>query len=318
MRLGFAGTPDFAVPALAALHREFAVVGVFTQPDRPAGRGRSVHMSAVKQRALQFGLPVHQPATLRSEQSLATLRSLDAALLVVVAYGQILPQAALDTPRLGCLNIHASLLPRWRGAAPIQRAILAGDDETGVTIMQMESGLDTGPIFSRQSVPITTQTTAASLHDTLSELGAAMIVATVHELAAGKLTPTVQPADGVTYAEKLSKSEANIDWRATAMSVGRRVRAFNPWPVAETRWQGEQLRIWDATVLASAPVPATPGTVLAATQAGIDVACGDGVLRVTRLQLAGRKALGARDFVQGLKAGQALVGACLGATAVAS
>jgi methionyl-tRNA formyltransferase len=303
MRLGFAGTPEFAVPALDALHRVHRICAVFTQPDRPAGRGQPVHASAVKSRATELELPVHQPASFKSPAALETLRGLNLDALVVVAYGLILPAAALRVPARGCINIHASLLPRWRGAAPIQRALLAGDLKTGISIMRMEEGLDTGPILAVRETDISERDTAKTMHDRLAQLGAALIVETLEKIETGGAREMPQPAAGVTHAVKISKAESSIDWRLDAVQISRQVRAFNPWPMAETRLNGTQLRVWDAEALDSqafdlAPQPA-PGSVLAATPGGIDVACGRGVLRVHRLQLAGRKPLAAREFIQG-------------------
>jgi methionyl-tRNA formyltransferase len=308
LRLGFAGTPEFAVPALEALRKAHRICAVFTQPDRPAGRGQPLHQSPVKARAAEWGLSVHQPADFKSPEALETLRALHLDALVVVAYGLILPAAALQCPRLGCINIHASLLPRWRGAAPIQRALLAGDVKTGVTIMRMEAGLDTGPMLSAREADIGADDTAKTLHDRLARIGAELIGETLDGLARGGVREVPQPAAGITYAEKISKAEALIDWRQDARQIWRRVRAFNPWPIAETRLDGVQLRIWDAELRAGGAemresIPAlsgeTPGTVVAATQDGIDVACGDGVLRILRLQLAGRKPLAAHEFIRG-------------------
>jgi methionyl-tRNA formyltransferase len=297
LRLGFAGTPEFAVPALEALAAAQRICAVFTQPDRPAGRGQPLHIGPVKRRAVELGLEVHQPAGFKAPEVLELLRGLRLDALVVVAYGSILPAAALAVPRLGCINIHASLLPRWRGAAPIQRALLAGDAKTGVTIMRMEAGLDTGPMLATRPVNIGAQDTTKSLHDTLAAVGAELIVATLAGLQRGPLHEVPQPTDGVTYAEKIRKAEARIDWGVDAERVFRQVRAFNPWPVAETRLNGAQLRIWDAE-LGGASAPSMPGTVLAAADEGIDVACGSGTLRILRLQLAGRKALAAREFIK--------------------
>jgi methionyl-tRNA formyltransferase len=306
LRLGVAGTPDFAVPALERIAAARAVVAVFTQPDRPAGRGQTLQISPVKRRALELGLPLYQPLTLKSQESRELLAGLNLDLLIVVAYGLILPQAILDTPRLGCINIHASLLPRWRGAAPIQRAMLAGDASTGVTIMRMEAGLDTGPMLARHSIPINALDTGKSLHDRLAEIGASLMVATLPAIESATLKGEPQPEQGVTYAQKLSKAEALISWQEPADSIWRKVRAFNPWPVAEARLQGQQVRIWEAELAPASGRPAAaPGTVVAAGSAGIDVACGGGLLRVTRLQLAGRKPLKAADFA----AGQRLDGA---------
>jgi methionyl-tRNA formyltransferase len=301
LRLGFAGTPEFAVPALDALKNAHRICAVFTQPDRPAGRGQPLHASPVKALATLRGFPVHQPASFKSPEALETLRSLELDALVVVAYGLILPPAALECPKLGCINIHASLLPRWRGAAPIQRAVLAGDSKTGVTIMRMAAGLDTGPMLATREIGIGADDTAKSLHDRLARLGAELIGETLDALQQGRLREVPQPSEGVTYAEKITKAEALIDWQRDAAQISRRVRAFNPWPIAETRLDGAQLRIWEAQPLEfPGPDPATEaGRVLAATPAGIDVACGRGVLRILRLQLAGRKPLVPREFLKG-------------------
>jgi methionyl-tRNA formyltransferase len=311
-RIAFAGTPEFSVAALDALHAAgHRIVAVYTQPDRPAGRGRTLSASPVKRRALELGLHVEQPATLKSQEAVAGLRSHDPDLLVVVAYGLILPQSILDVPRLGCLNIHASLLPRWRGAAPIQRAILAGDTRTGVTIMKMDAGLDTGPMLLVRSLEIGANENSGSLHDRLAVLGAEAIVTAIDSWAAGSIVPVVQPPDGATYAAKIRKEEAVIDWSRPAGEIARQVRAFNPWPVAETRWQGQQLRIWEAEPWSGGPsaVPgAVPGTVVEAAGGRLAVAAGSGLLEVHRLQLAGRNATTAAEF---LNAHQ-LLGACLG------
>jgi methionyl-tRNA formyltransferase len=299
LRLGFAGTPEFAVPALEVLAGAHRIGAVFTQPDRPAGRGQSVHASPVKAAAIRLGLPVHQPVSFKLPQALETLRSLELDALVVVAYGLILPPAALRSPRLGCINIHASLLPRWRGAAPIQRALLAGDPKTGVTIMRMDAGLDTGPMLAVREIAIDAHDTAKTLHDRLARLGAELVAETLNALQAGRVSEVPQPTDGVTYAEKINKAEALIDWRQDAVQISRRVRAFNPRPIAETRLDGAQLRIWDAEMLDADVSTMEPGTVLAATDAGIDVACGRGALRILRLQLAGRKPLVPGEFLKG-------------------
>jgi methionyl-tRNA formyltransferase len=330
LRLGFAGTPDFAVPALNALAAsKHEVCAVFTQPDRPAGRGQALRTSAVKRRAGELGLLVHQPINFKAPDALALLRGLRLDALVVVAYGLILPASALVIPRLGCFNIHASLLPRWRGAAPIQRAILAGDPVSGITIMRMDAGLDTGPVLSTRAVDIEAHDTAKTLGDRLAVLGGELICAAMDALAVGSVRETPQPQSGATHAAKIEKSEARIDWSEDARVILRKVHAFNPWPIAETRLAGAQLRIWDAELAADAnpgsvpvamaapgtvppgtvtvppgtvTVPAgtvtvPPGTVLAAGAPGVDVACGSGVLSITRLQLPGRKPLSAREFL---------------------
>ena len=313
LRLVYAGTPEFAVPALDALARTHAVVAVYTQPDRPAGRGRALAQSPVKQRALELGLPVEQPPTLKTPDAAARLAAYAPDAMVVAAYGLLLPQAVLDVPRLGCINIHASTLPRWRGAAPIQRAILAGDATTGVCIMRMEAGLDTGPVYRQESLGIGARETAGGLHDRLAALGARLIVDALAALEAGTARAAPQPADGVTYAHKLDKREATIDWRRPAAEIERAVRAFVPWPIAETRLAGEQLRVHEAIVREGAPgdLPA-PGTIVAAGGDGIDVATGDGVLRLLRVQLAGRKPVTAREFLNAGGRSASLVGARLG------
>jgi len=312
-RIVFAGTPEFSVPALDALHAAgHTIVAVYTQPDRPAGRGRELAAGAVKQRARQLGLPIEQPATLKAPAAQAELANYAPDVMVVVAYGLLLPQAVLDVPPLGCLNIHASLLPRWRGAAPIQRAVLAGDTRTGVTIMKMDAGLDTGPELLRRELAIGPHETSASLHEKLAVLGAHAIVEAIDGWAAGRLSLTPQPAAPATYAAKIRKEEARIDWTAAASAIDRQVRAFNPWPVAESRLDGEQVRIWEAQPVASGLAPpgkpavaaidpvvtrqALPGEVLPAP-GRLLVATGDGVLELLRVQLPGRKSLPARDFL---------------------
>jgi methionyl-tRNA formyltransferase len=293
----FAGTPEFSVPALDALvasrHR---VAAVYTQPDRPAGRGQQLATSAVKQCAIRHGLPVEKPATLRDQATVERLQQWHADVMVVVAYGLILPAAVLALPRLGCLNIHASLLPRWRGAAPIHRAILAGDTQTGVTIMRMDAGLDTGPMLLERVTPIAVSDTAAALHDRLAAMGAEALLTALDGILDGSIAARPQPGQGVTYAAKIRKDDASIDWSKTAAELDRQVRAFNPWPVAETRCNGQQLRVWEAN-LAHASSTAAPGTVVATGADGIQVATGSGILNLTRVQLAGRKAVSAAQFL---------------------
>ena len=297
LRIVFAGTPEFAVPALDALHGAgHAIAAVYTQPDRPAGRGQALTRSPIKRRALELGLPVEQPATLRTADAPGDLAAFQPDLLVVVAYGLILPPAILDVPRLGCWNIHASLLPRWRGAAPIQRAILAGDGATGITIMQMDAGLDTGPMLLVRPTPIDARESGGQLHDRLATLGAEAIVAAVEQWQAGRLVAVEQPAEGATYAAKIRKEEAVIDWRQTAAQIDRQVRAFNPWPVAETRWQGQQLRIWESESVAAGS-GAEPGRILAADGGRLLVATGEGALALRRVQLAGRRAVTSAEFL---------------------
>jgi methionyl-tRNA formyltransferase len=308
LRIVFAGTPDFAVPPLEALHAAgHDLAAVYTQPDRPAGRGQALSASPVKQRALELGLPVEQPVTLKDPEAAGRLRAFGADLMVVVAYGLILPQAVLDVPRLGCWNIHASLLPRWRGAAPIQRALLAGDTITGITIMQMEAGLDSGPVLLVRDTPIGPRELGGELHDRLSQLGAEAIVAAVDAWQAGRITPVPQPPEGATYAAKLSKAEARIDWTQPAAAIDRQVRAFNPWPVAETAWGGRQLRVWQCEPESSV-AGAVPGTVLESAGGRIVVATGDGALRLLQVQVAGRRAMSAAEFLNATS----LAGARLG------
>ncbi|HEY6454474.1 MAG TPA: methionyl-tRNA formyltransferase [Steroidobacteraceae bacterium] len=299
LRVAFAGTPQFAVPALQALlASRHTVVGVLTQPDRPKGRGRPLTCSPIKALALSAGLAVSQPTTLRTAAALEAVGALAADLMVVVAYGQILPRELLQVPRLGCVNIHASLLPRWRGAAPIQRAILAGDAATGITLMQMDEGLDTGAMLAVRSVPIGERETSASLHVALATLGAQALLELLEPLSAGTVHARAQPQAGVTYAPKISKIEARIKWSAAAAAISAQVRAFNPWPVAEAVFGDEPLRIHDAFAGPGAATPAAaPGTWLGLAGDALRVACGAGELHVTRLQRAGRKVVAAREFV---------------------
>ena len=301
MRIVFAGTPEFAVPPLAALcASRHSVVGVLTQPDRPAGRGRKLGASAVKDFALQHDLPLAQPLSLRAAEGREPLLHWQPEVIVVVAYGLILPLEVLSLPRFGCLNIHASLLPRWRGAAPIQRAILAGDEYTGVTLMQMDVGLDTGPMLLQRRVPIDADTDSLTLHATLARLGAEALLETLEGLEAGTLSAQPQPSSGVTYASKIDKAEARIDWRQDAIDIARRVRAFRPWPIAETTQRGEQVRIHEAVVLDDSAVGrlagTAPGTLLGLHADRLVVACGRDCLGVGVLQRAGRRSVTAREF----------------------
>ncbi len=297
MKVAFAGTPEFAAAALEAiLAAGFDVPLVLTQPDRPAGRGMQLQPSPVKRVALAAGIPVHQPEKLRTPEQQAPLAEVQADVLVVAAYGIILPQAVLDLPRHGCLNIHASLLPRWRGAAPIHRAIQAGDPETGITIMQMDAGLDTGPMLLSRAETIHADDTTGSLHDRLAQLGADMIVEALRALPDG-LTATPQPADGVTYAAKIGKAEANVDWSRPAAEIERAIRAFNPFPGAIATLQQTPVKLWRARAIDAS---GTPGEVLLAEGAGVIVACGEGALCITELQKPGGKRLPAADFLRGM------------------
>ena len=309
MRVIFAGTPEFARVALQRLRSAgYTVPLVLTQPDRPAGRGMKLHASAVKQFALEQGLPLAQPRSLRLDgkypdeaaAAQVAIESARADAMVVAAYGLILPQWVLDAPRLGCLNIHASLLPRWRGAAPIQRAIEAGDAQTGVTIMQMDAGLDTGDMLLAEPVAIAQDDTTGSLHDKLASLGGRLVVEALELAACGGLKPMRQPSQGVTYARKIEKAEAWVDWSLPAEAIARRIRAFDPSPGAGGTVAGEPVKLWAAHALTAAPAGAgDAGRVVSVGPVGIDVQCGAGFLRVTQLQRAGGKRLPAADFLRG-------------------
>lgn len=313
MRILFAGTPEFAAVALQSLILAgHTLCGVLTQPDRPAGRGLKLQASAVKTLALQHHIAVEQPRSLRldgkyPEDALATqkfLHEVQADVMVVAAYGLILPQWVLDMPRLGCLNIHASLLPRWRGAAPIHRAIEAGDAHTGVVIMQMDAGLDTGDMLLTQQIGIAPQDTTASLHDKLADVGGALIVQALADAQSNKLVRTPQPVDGITYAHKIEKQEAALDWRLNAKQLAQRVRAFNPFPVATFHANAEVIKVWSAYVFTDTDTDTEPttrilGTVLRADEDGIHIACGEGVLCISELQKAGGKRLPAAEFLRG-------------------
>ncbi len=307
-RLIFAGTPEFAAISLQALidtrgDTGHEVIAVYTQPDRPAGRGRKLQASPVKILAQAHQIPVYQPENFKDPADIETLQKLEADLMIVAAYGLLLPPAVLETPRLGCINVHASLLPRWRGAAPIQRAILAGDRETGVTIMQMNEGLDTGDMLLKLSCPIESADTGGSLHDRLAKLGADALLQALEKLERGELQPQPQDDRLSTYAAKLNKQEAMLDWQNDAQTLARQVRAFNPWPVAQTRIKSrindQVLRIWAAAPLDDEPANAEPGTVLASSKAGIDIATGHGLLRLKQLQPAGKKAMDVPAFLNG-------------------
>lgn len=294
LRIVFAGTPEFAAAHLQALlDAGLNIVAVYTQPDRPAGRGHKLTPSAVKQLALQHQLPVYQPLTLRAPEAQAELAALQPDLLVVVAYGLILPQVVLDIPKLGCINSHASLLPRWRGAAPIQRAIEAGDSQTGVTVMQMEAGLDTGPMLLKSITPIHSGDTGGSLHDRLADIGPPAVIEAIHGLAAGTLHGEVQDDSLATYAHKLGKADARIDWTRPAAELALMIRAFNPWPLAHALWQEQPLKVWSAEAEAG---NGQPGEILDCSKPGLLVACGEQALRLTRLQLPGGKPLAFADL----------------------
>lgn len=300
LRILFAGTPEFSALHLKALiDSEHQLIGVYTQPDRPAGRGKKLQASPVKSLALEAGLAVYQPASLKEPAEQEQLADLRADVLIVVAYGLILPQAILDAPRLGCLNVHASLLPRWRGAAPIQRAIEAGDQVSGITIMQMDAGLDTGAMLATASCPIQTDTTAASLHDELAELGAPLLLEVLSRLDEYQQQAITQDDALSTYASKILKSEAALDWRRSATQLDRAVRAFNPFPISFSTLAGERVKIWQATPAAAAR--AEPGTIISASKDGIVVSCGEGCLNIKRLQLPGGKPLTAEQVLNARK-----------------
>jgi methionyl-tRNA formyltransferase len=305
LRVVFAGTPTFAVPALSALAARHAVCGVMTQPDRPAGRGQQLTASPVAQFAASRTLPIIQPQRLRGDAAvltttLAQLAAWQPDVIVVVAYGLILPRDVLVLPRLGCLNIHASLLPRWRGAAPIQRALQAGDATTGVSIMQMDEGLDTGAVLAERPLAIAADDTAGTLHDRLAELGADLLLEVLDALQAGTAAAQAQPASGVSYASKLSKTEARIDWHGSAVQIDRQIRAFNPWPIAEAKLQDEGVKLLMSRVAHMPVTTATahpPGTVMGLRDEALQVACGQGVLEVLQLQRPGRRPVTAREFL---------------------
>lgn len=299
LKIIFAGTPDFSVAPLQALiDSEHDVIAVYTQPDRPAGRGRKLTASPVKNVALEYNIPVFQPESLRNEAAQKELAELQADIMIVVAYGLILPKVVLESPKFGCLNIHASLLPRWRGAAPIQRAIESGDAESGVTIMQMDVGLDTGDMLYKVTTPISETDCAQTLHDRLSTLGSDALMATLANLESLQAKAEKQDESLVTYAEKLSKAEAQIDWKLPAGEIVRKVQAFNPWPVAFCDFDGKPLRIWQATIANDLQISGKPGEVLQLEKSGLYVATGDGVVCLTQIQPAGKKAMSAYDFAQ--------------------
>ena len=297
LRIIFAGTPDFAARHLdALLSSEHQVVGVFTQPDRPAGRGKKLMPSPVKVLAENHNIPVFQPASLRQAENQQLVADLNADVMVVVAYGLILPKAVLDMPRLGCINVHGSLLPRWRGAAPIQRSLWAGDTETGVTIMQMDVGLDTGAMLYKLACDIEAEDTSAALYDKLAGLGPQGLLETLQQIASGNTQPEIQDDSLATYAEKLSKEEARINWSLSAEQLERCIRAFNPWPMSWLEIDSQPLKVWSASVITT-PTDAQPGTILSVSKQGIQVATGDGILNLESLQPAGKKAMTAQDLL---------------------
>ncbi len=298
LKIIFAGTPDFAAQHLAVLiNSEHEIVGVFTQPDRPAGRGKKLMPSPVKILAEQHGLPVFQPASLRPVESQQLVSALNADVMVVVAYGLLLPAAVLAMPKFGCFNVHGSLLPAWRGAAPIQRALWAGDTETGITIMQMDVGLDTGDMLYKLNCPITSSDTSASLYSKLAELGPKGLLETLTLLTEKKLAPEKQNDELATYAHKLSKEEAKLDWTLPAVALERCIRAFNPWPFSHFSVEGQTIKVWQASVINEPESTHTPGTIVTADKSGIKIATGDGMLNIEVLQPAGKKAMSAQDLL---------------------
>lgn len=297
MKIIFAGTPELALPSLQALiNSEHEIVAVYTKPDQPAGRGRKLLTSPVKQLAEAHHIPVQQPTTLRNTEEQALLKSFQADLMVVIAYGLILPKAVLETPRFGCINIHVSLLPRWRGASPIQQAILAGDTETGITIMQMDEGLDTGPILYQLPCSIKPTDTSQDLHDRLADLGAQALLTTLPQIAAGTCKPQIQNDKDTCYAKKIDKQDAEINWHHSAEIIDRQIRGYNPWPIAYTYLNTQPVRVWQAEII-QAPVTQQPGIIINANKNGIDVATGKHVLRLQKIQLAGGKCLAVSEVL---------------------
>ncbi|WP_299731510.1 methionyl-tRNA formyltransferase [uncultured Endozoicomonas sp.] len=301
LRIVFAGTPEFASAHLQAiLNTHHEVIGVYSQPDRPAGRGQKLMPSPVKKLALEHNIPVYQPKSLRNEEAQQELSSLNADLMVVVAYGLILPQVVLDTPKLGCINVHGSILPRWRGAAPIQRAVEAGDTESGVTIMQMDAGLDTGDMLLKAFCPIHAHDTSANLHDRLIEVGQPALVEALDKIAKGQLQPEKQDDALANYAHKMSKEEAKLNWQSASVTLDRQIRAFNPWPVATTVLDDTNIRVWEAEPLSESS-DQKPGTLIKAHKDGLDIACSEGTLRIKKLQLAGSRAMTVQELLNSKK-----------------
>lgn len=302
MKIVFAGTPEFAIePLKALLNSAHSIIGIFTQPDRPAGRGQTLHQSPVKRLAELHNIPVYQPINLKSPEEQEMLRNLKPDLLVVVAYGLILPKAILEMPKFGCINIHASLLPRWRGAAPIQHALLAGDKTTGICTMQMDEGLDTGDILLKKTCDITPDETSQTLHDKLAALGATALLETLETLEKGTVSPQKQDAENVTIATKISKADAKIDWQESATVIDRKIRAFNPWPIAFAELNGQTIRIWSAKLNSSTLLEKNikPGTIIKKYKEGIDVATGEGILTLLEIQLPGGKRLPVSEILHG-------------------
>ena len=301
LRIVFAGTPEFASAHLQAiLDSEHEVIAVYSQPDRPAGRGQKLKPSPVKELALKHDIPVYQPKSLRNEEAQKELADLNADLMVVVAYGLILPQEVLDTPKLGCINVHGSILPRWRGAAPIQRAIEAGDKESGVTIMQMDIGLDTGDMLIKACCPVNEEDKASDLHDRLIEVGRPALIEAINAISEGTIKAEKQNNDKACYAHKMSKEEAQLDWSKSAVQLDCQVRAFNPWPVSTTKLDDLGIRVWEAEAVAENS-DQEPGTLVNVDKNGLDIACTSGILRVTKLQLAGSRAMSAQDLLNSKK-----------------
>ena len=300
MRIVFMGTPDFSVPTLEALGAsEHEVVGVVTQPDKPKGRGKEIHMSPVKECALQHNIPVYQPVRARDEAFVDEMRALNPDVMVVIAFGQILPKSLLELPKYGCVNIHASLLPKYRGAAPIQWAVINGDEETGITTMMMDVEMDTGDMLEKTVVKLDPEETGGSLFDRLSLLGGDLILSTLSKLEKGEITPVPQDHEKATYVKKISKSMGDIDWTMDAVSIERLVRGLNPWPSAFTRWNGKMLKIWEAKVLPDPDVKLPCGSVISASDEGLKIQTGAGVLCVTSLQLEGKKRMDTAAFLRG-------------------
>lgn len=300
MRIVFMGTPDFSVPTLEALvASEHEVVGVVTQPDKPKGRGKEIHMSPVKECALQHNIPVYQPVRARDEAFVDEMRALNPDVMVVIAFGQILPKSLLELPKYGCVNIHASLLPKYRGAAPIQWAVINGDEETGITTMMMDVEMDTGDMLEKNVVKLDPEETGGSLFDRLSLLGGDLILSTLSKLEKGEITPVPQDHEKATYVKKISKSMGDIDWTMDAVSIERLVRGLNPWPSAFTRWNGKMLKIWEAKVLPDPDVKLPCGSVISASDEGLKIQTGAGVLCVTSLQLEGKKRMDTAAFLRG-------------------